>query len=103
MEQGDPSGAKKARVEEESDEETQEPKTLWDNCLNTGDFIQETFFYDKDMATTDELEEDALIKAIERHCLQLTFLMHQCRRQMVAHNRHVVNLICEKEETTRSY
>jgi hypothetical protein len=69
MEQGDPSGAKKARVEEESDEETQELATLWDNRLDIGDFIQETFCYDKDVVTVDEMDDDALIKATERHSL----------------------------------
>jgi hypothetical protein len=45
MEQGSPSCARKAWVEEEFEEETQEPKTLWDSRLDIGDFIQETFCY----------------------------------------------------------
>jgi hypothetical protein len=85
-----------ARVEEESEEETQEPKTLWDGRLDIGDFIQESFSYARDVEMENDLEDDALIKATERHCLQLTFLTHQCRRWMAARNRDAVNFLREK-------
>jgi predicted nuclease with TOPRIM domain len=49
------------------------------------------------------LEDGALIKAIECHFLQLTFLMHQCRRLMAAHNCDAVKLLREKEETAKVY
>jgi hypothetical protein len=96
MELGDPSGAKKAWVEEESNMETQEPTTFWDNRLDIGDFIQETFCYDRDVVKTDEMDDDDLIKATERHSLQLTFLTHQSWRRMVVRNR-------EMEETAKGY
>jgi hypothetical protein len=90
-------------VEEESDEEMQEPATLWDSRLDIGDFIHETFCYEKDVTTADDMDDDILLKATERHSLQLTFLAHQCRRRMVARNRDVEKLLLEKEETAKGY
>jgi hypothetical protein len=47
--------------------------------------------------TTDELEDDALIMATERHRLQLAFLTHQCRRRMATRYRDAVKLLRKKE------
>jgi hypothetical protein len=97
MEQGSPSCAKKAYVEEESEEETQEPKTLWDARLDIRDFIKDSFSYAREVERADELEDDARIKATERHCLQLAFLTHQCQCRMAARNRDAAKLLREKE------
>jgi chromosome segregation ATPase len=53
--------------------------------------------------TTDELDDDALMRASERHCLQLAFMTHQCRRRLAARGRDVERLLREKEEITKSH
>jgi hypothetical protein len=103
MVEGDSSGVKKAHFEEASEEETQEPATLWDACIDMGEYIHESISYEKDVATIDEMDDDSLFKTIECHGLQMIFLGHQCRRRMLVRNMDVDKLLRGREEAAKAY
>jgi hypothetical protein len=52
-------------VEEDSEEETQEPATLWDVRLDVGEFIRDTFCYENDVTIADDMEDNSLLKTVE--------------------------------------